>query len=107
METNYVKKVAETITQQLGGRRFKVFTGAHSFTFRVNEKNNPELQFLLPKDSNFVKDNINLVRIELTVMDLYNAYFLNDKIQVTQYEGLYWDNLEEIFTEATGLYTNF
>jgi len=107
METNYVKEVAATILNQLGGKRFAMFTGAHSFACRLNQNGNPELQFKL-QECDYLKDNINMVRIELGVMDLYNMYFFSGElIQVKNYDGVYWDNLEELFTEATGLLTHF
>lgn len=94
------KEIAETILAQLGGNRFKLMTGAHSFsygekclTFRL--KSNPK--------------NIKGVRITLDPSDTYTMEFLQlKKMEVkvaSSASFVYCDMLQEVFTSNTGLYT--
>ncbi|AKF13659.1 putative YahA protein [Sinorhizobium phage phiN3] len=95
--------VANTILAQLGGGRFKVMTGAKNFVGAADY-----LMFQIPTSK-----KINKVKITLTPDDLYTVEFLNinmKKLAVTtikKFEGVFCDMLEDIFTEATGLYTRF
>lgn len=95
-----------TIWQQLGGNKFKVMTGAKDLTYDVS--GDPTLMFKLP--SNFAKDGINYIKITLTVMDLYNIEFYsikgNNKHLVKEVNGIYNDQLQEIFKRYTGLNTH-
>lgn len=95
-----------TIWQQLGGNKFKVMTGAKDLTYDVS--GDPTLMFKLP--SNFAKDGINYIKITLTAMDLYNIEFYsikgNNKHLVKEVNGIYNDQLQEIFKRYTGLNTH-
>ena len=96
--------VAETILQQLGGRRFVAMTGARQF---LGGKNS--LSFKLP-GKNFCKGDINYVRIELTPMDVYDMVFCRIRgtnvTEIAKHEGIYNDQLRGIFTQETGLRTS-
>ncbi len=98
---NNDKEVAATILTQLGGKRFIVMTGAKNFVYSKDS-----LSFQIPR-----ANNITHVKIELTPADLYDVEFGKikhktfDYIIIKKYSGVYWDNLQEIFTEATGLDT--
>ena len=87
--------VAETIKQQLGGVKFQVCTGNFMGT-----KNS--LSFRLPRANNGIK----FVKIALNSMDLYdiNFYSLSGK-PVSEINGVYDDQLVEIFEAETGLVT--
>ncbi len=92
--------VAKTILAQLGGQRFLTMTGAKFLLAHTTA-----LSFHLP--SNFAKDGINRVRIDLTAQDLYDVTFSRARgIKIfyqSKVDGLYCDQLQEAFTEATGL----
>lgn len=92
--------VAQTILAQLGGQRFLTMTGAKFLLAHASA-----LSFHLP--SNFAKDGINRVRIDLTAQDLYDVTFSRARgIKIfyqSKVDGLYCDQLREVFTEATGL----
>ncbi len=60
--------VATTILEQLGGRRFLVMTGARYLLAHA-----AALSFQLP--SNFAKNGINRVRVDLNSHDLYDVTF--------------------------------
>ena len=100
MTTN--QRVATTILEQLGGRRFIAMTGANSFA-----SGDSMLTFKLPSRS--TKNNIRGVRVTLTPADDYTVEFLKmrgfEVVTVSKSEGIYADMLQEVFTEATGLYT--
>jgi hypothetical protein len=99
--------VANTILAQLGGRKFVAMTGASSFV-----GGNDTLTFRLPR-SDYNKKRIKGVRITLTPDDLYTMIFFKQKgrptfevVEVAKHEGIYADQLAEIFTSETGLYTH-
>ena len=89
---------AVTLLEQLGGKRFIAMTGARNFF-----KGENSILFKLPK----AQHGIRLVKIELTPADLYDMTFftLSGKV-VKKVDGIYDDQLQEIFTENTGLYTH-
>lgn len=93
--------VALEILRQLGGNRFKVMTGAESFS--SGEK---MLSFRLKSNPKKIKG----VRITLDPSDTYTMEFLsirNMEVKtVSKAEGIYCDMLQETFTDHTGLYTS-
>lgn len=96
--------VANTILQQLGGRKFIVMTGAKDFLGNENS-----LMFGLPRTRDFVKNGINKVRITLEPRDTYKVEFfklrgVNIKT-VAETSGIYADVLQRTFTAYTGLDT--
>lgn len=97
------QKVAQTILQQLGGNKFVVMTGAHSFGSAIDG-----LGFRIPR----AKKGISGVRIDLKGNDLYKMTFLKKcpfpecVKTVAEYDDIYFDQLQKIFTEETGLYTH-
>ena len=92
--------VAETILHQLGGPRFQAMTGARSFVGSANS-----LTFRLP--ARFAGNGIVTVRIVLEPSDTY-------RMECTRHNGtvayecsdIYADNLQRVFTMATGLDTS-
>jgi len=96
--------ITQTILDQLGGRRFIAMTGAKDFMATGGQS----LQFKLP--SRFAKHGINYVHITLTPTDLYDVEFgkvfkLTYKV-IESVSGLYFDQLQEVFTRVTGLDTH-
>ncbi len=95
-------ELASIILQQLGGGRFIVMTGAKNL---VGGKDS--LHFSIPK----ARKGINKVRITLDAFDTYTVEFFKfnrsklDLTLVEKVEGVYNDMLQEVFTNATGLYT--
>jgi hypothetical protein len=95
-------EVAKTILSQLGGKRFIMMTGSSNFIQLDNG-----LGMKLKRNTS----KANYLRIKLTSMDDYLVEFVKitakDMKVVKTYEGVYCDQLEDIFTDATGLYTRF
>jgi hypothetical protein len=94
---------AYTILEQLGGRKFVVMTGAKALTLTPES-----LRFRLP--GRFAKDGINVVSIVLTHRDDYDLTFgtvtpRGMTIKTTR-EGVYAENLTDVFTSVTGLQTS-
>ena len=91
--------MAETLLQQLRGKRFSVMTGAHTFSGSANA-----LSFRLPP----CRDRINGVHIAYQPNDLYTVEFLrlraSEREVVKTVEDIGSENLCRIFTETTGLY---
>ena len=96
---------AATILAQLGGGRFVAMTGARQFT-SSEDNETARLTFRLPRKAN----SINCVTIVLEASDLYTVIFCSItglKVRVVdEVEGVYWDQLRDLFTARTGLYTS-
>ena len=93
-------EVATTILSQLGGNKFIMMTGSH--------------QFVAMKDGLGMKlrrntSGANYLKIKLTPMDVYTMEFISirgEKMTTKKkFESVYNDQLQELFTDATGLYT--
>jgi hypothetical protein len=96
--------VAQTILEQLGGRKFLVMTGARDL---MSFDNGTGLQFKLPRYTGL---KINFVRIKLDPSDTYTVEFgrvhgLNYS-KISEHEGIYCDMLQDLFTSKTGLDTH-
>lgn len=97
--------VAQTIYEQLGGRRFAAMTGARDF---VSDGNT--LRFRLP--ARFARRGITRVRIDYHPgQDLYEIQFARIRGLYTldvieRAAGVYAEDLQRIFTDATGLDTH-
>ena len=93
--------VANTILEQLGGRRFLLMTGAKNLA-----GSNDSLSFKLP--SNPKKVTHVVIKYDY-VRDLYNMEFLNirgvNRKVLREHEGVYFDMLQDLFTQETGFYT--
>jgi hypothetical protein len=104
--TTTSQQIAETILAQLGGNRFALMTGSKNFMAMSDG-----LRMDLSKNAT----SANRCRIILTPADTYDVVFykqtLNKKTldvtvkEIAQYEGIYFDQLQPIFTSVTGLDT--
>jgi hypothetical protein len=96
---------AQIILNQLGGNRFLTMTGAKALVAGEHS-----LMFSLP--ARFAKDGINKVRIELDPADTYTltAWKMSrhglDLHEKAARSGIYADDLQDIFTQITGLDTH-
>lgn len=97
--------VANTILEQLGGRKFAVMTGAKNFL--GDEKS---LTFRLPGGAGYCRDGINCVKVTLDPTDTYTVEFLRIRgakvTTVKTLDDVYNDMLREVFEGATGLRTS-
>ena len=93
--------VAKEILRQLGGNKFIAMTGAKNFGATENS-----LTFKIGKNSS----SANWVKVVLNGKDLYDLSFIQvrgDKIKTLKtYDDVYFDQLQEIFTSFTGMYTH-
>jgi hypothetical protein len=93
--------VARTILRQMGGNKLIAMTGARNF---VSDENS--LRFRFPR----AKDGINAIAIELKPDDTYkmtfNAIRAGGMKEVAVVDGVYNDQLRDVFTEHTGLETS-
>jgi hypothetical protein len=96
------QSIARTILQQLGGNKFLAMTGARALADLGNG-----LSFKLPSRPG---NPVNYVKITLTSMDLYDLEFGRIRGNIYKvaktFNGVYFDQLQKIFTEVTGLYTH-
>ncbi|WP_025154757.1 hypothetical protein [Morganella morganii] len=95
--------IATTILSQMGGNRFIAMTGAKHLGFITNG-----LQFKLP--ARFAANGINCIQVILDPSDTYTMKFLKirglDCKKIAEIQGLFFDQLQEVFTEKTGLNTS-
>lgn len=112
-----VPSVPTIILQQLGGNKFLAMTGAHHL---MGDKDSLHMQ--LPRN----KSKANRLTITLDWDDTYTMRFFYFKsgyvkidhkkqtatvipekeFDVYKCDGLFFDQLQEIFTEVTGMYTH-
>ena len=94
---------AQTTIKQLGGNKFIAMTGAKNF---VQDSKKKSISFKIGR----AKKSINYVRITLNGMDTYDMEFLRARggkiTVVAKHKGIYNDQLQDIFTQETGLYTH-
>jgi hypothetical protein len=94
-------EVARTILQQLGGSHFIAMTGAKLVFCTKNG-----LTVTVPKNVTCT----NRFEVRLNDSDLYDLWFYqvqkNGKIKlVKSYRDVFFDDLQDLYTETTGLYT--
>lgn len=92
----------EAMLNQLGGNKFISMTGAKNFCKDTQKK---ALSFKIGKNSN----KVNYIIIRLTPLDLYDMDFINLrglKMVKKEIKGIYSDQLQEAFTENTGMDTH-
>lgn len=105
MTTTSNQQVAQTILSQLGGNRFIAMTGCSNFGSTPNS-----LSFKLPRG---VKNKATHCTVTLDANDTYTVEFVKCNMRAAVYRqvvaetsGVYADQLCELFTAATGLYTS-
>ena len=97
MEQNNSYEIAATILRQLGGAKFRAMTGAKNFGYLNNS-----LTFTIPRHN-----GIKIIRITLDPNDTYTMEFLNTTgRKVITHSGIYFDQLQSLFSDATGLDTH-
>ncbi len=94
-------EIANTILAQLGGNKFIAMTGSKNFI-----ASKQSLTMTLTKN----KVKAKYLRIVLEVNDTYSMTFFtlnrnHDSVVKSEYKDVYFDQLQSIFTEVTGLYT--
>ncbi len=93
-------QVAQTILEQLGGRRFLAMVGAKNIA-----GDESSVQFSI---GNGAKNKINKVRVKLEDSDTYTVEFWSIRGAkfdlVSTFSDVYCDQLQEIFTAETGFY---
>ena len=101
--------VAQTILMQLGGWRFAAFTGSKQFT---DMGNGLRMNLARNKTSANRLDIIYDGGTDLYTLRFYRKTFSKKTFEVkvndiAKYEGIYFDQLQSLFTEVTGLRTHF
>lgn len=93
--------VAKTILQQLGSGRFEVMVNASSIVYEPDR-----LTFRIMRNSKAVS----AVSVILQPNDTYTMQFIRIRIRtvsvLNEVDGLYADQLQEVFTRYTGLLTH-
>jgi len=92
--------IAKTILEQLGGKRFRVMTGTHGLMAHPNA-----LSMRLRRN----QAGAMYLKITLDPSDTYTMEVTRSRgtelIPVETVDGIYFDQLQEIFTRVTGLVT--
>ena len=100
--------IAQTILQQIGGRRFTAMTGSRDFI----DMGGLRMSLARNKTSANRLDIIYDAGADLYNMRFYRRTFSKKTFEsrtkdIAIHEGIYFDMLEEMFTMVTGLYTRF
>lgn len=112
-DQEYTQQITSVILEQLGGRVFIAMTGAKDFVYSGINENNPNIWLGMTIGSN-VKQ-INRFRVSYKEgPDYYELYFCRQIMTKTgvkmtrekTIDGVYCDQLRDIFEEETGLYTS-
>ena len=104
--------VATTILNQLGGKRFAMMTGSKDFydlgntlkmTLAGNKSKANRLDITLTGNDDYTLTfyKYTPVRVNLKKLTVKDS----SVSLVSKHEGIYFDQLEELFTRTTGLYT--
>ena len=101
--------IAKTILEQIGGRRFAAMTGSKDF---IDMGNGLRMSLARNKTSANRLDIIYDAGTDLYNMRFYRKTFSKKTFEskskdVEVHEGIFFDMLEEVFTQVTGLYTHF
>ena len=106
--------IAQTILMQLGGRRFVAFTGSKQFTdmgngLRMNLARNKtsanRLDIIYDGDTDLY--NLRFYRKTFSKKTFSKKTFEVKVKDIAKYEGIYFDMIQSLFTEVTGLRTHF
>ena len=94
-------EVATEILNQLGGRRFIAMTGSKNFVY-----DNNSLTMKLSRN----RAGAQYLNIKLNALDLYDLTFCSfnkecEKTIKAERHNVYFEDLQDIFTEITGLNT--
>lgn len=113
------KEISMTILQQLGGRHFLVMTGSKDLVYGTDDNFRDFLRMSLHKNASKANrltiyydagmDEYNMVFEKITLPRWCpKQYKYSDYKQETvkAYNGIYFDQLQEFFTETTGLLTS-
>ena len=101
--------IAKTIMEQIGGRRFAAMTGSKDF---IDMGNGLRMSLARNKTSANRLDIIYDGGADLYNLRFYRKTFSKKTFEVkvkdiAKYEGIYFDRLQSLFTEVTGLRTHF
>ena len=101
--------IARTLLEQIGGKRFAVMTGSRDFVDMGNG-----LRMSLARNKT-IANRLDIIYDAGT--DHYNMRFYRKTFSkknfeskakdIETHEGIFFDMLEEVFTQVTGLYTHF
>lgn len=109
-EMSRAQEIANTILCQLGGNKFLACTGSKHLSYSESEPG--YLQMKLARNA----AGATHLRISLDAWDTYKMVFTRARQnkkeftfevkEVKVYEGIYAEQLQELFTKTTGLYTS-
>jgi hypothetical protein len=95
---------AEETFRQLGGGKFVAMTGAKDF---IKDPKTKTLGFRIPRANGITHIKIRLDPNDTYTMEFYHVHgVMNPPKLVKKYEMIYNDQLQDIFTQETGLYTH-
>ena len=109
MTTQEKVQVANTILAQMGGNKFLAMTGTKDLVaLNTDDYQFGGLRMRISKNNT----PANILIVTLNSMDTYDVVFQSVRIgktfsvkTVKEYNMVYGDMLQRIFTDATGLYT--
>lgn len=105
--------IANTILEQLGGNKFIAMTGAKHLlglenglrmTIGKNVSKANKLEIILNADDTYT---MRFYKYTAPRLNKKTFEFTDEKVQeIRTIENVYWDMLQDLFTETTGMYTH-
>lgn len=109
-----MSQIAETTLQQLGGRKFIMMVGAKDI-YSVNKGEGLTFKFMRGAKNKATHCTVNLDPSDTYTVEFSKVVCKKDptlgirtpeKKTVSNFEGIYWDQLTELFRNETGLATS-
>lgn len=114
-QSQRAKEVAAIILSQLGGRKFIAMTGAGEFIALEPTKKNA-MRYGISMSIGRNSSKANCLKVYLDYDDTYTMQFLDShfdskdykykEIVIKELKTVYCDQLQELFTQVTGMYTS-
>lgn len=94
---------AAEVLKQIGGNRFIAMTGASNFARNDATKT---ISFKIPRSKGITHVRIRLDPNDTYTMEFIHIHGMNEPKVISKHSGIYNDQLQDVFTSETGLYTH-
>lgn len=108
-----VKEIMLNLYQQLGDHKFIVMTGSKFTGYFENNEGNLEQQIKLSRNATTANrlyitynEGIDLYSMRFTNISVSRKDFSCRETEIYKNDGVYFDELQSVFTQVTGLYTH-
>lgn len=100
-DKEHIQQVAQTIYDQLGGKKFSLITGSKNYRTIKDKAIGTGITFTTPPEP---PNMISRVKIYLTPLDTYTMEFYKGEILFSHKSMVYVENMLDLFETMTSLY---